>query len=107
MNISATLSALARPATDEREAHDTEDDAWVAHAVSDASVVLPVPLRPRRRREPLRAHGKRVCRETICVVGRIARHARGLVVHLHPMHEGGALLQTYATLCEMPTYLGP
>jgi len=106
MNISATLSALARPDTSEQNAEDTEDDPCTAHAVSDPSTP-PAPRGARRRREPLRAHGKRLGRETICVVGRIARHARGLVVHLHPMHEGGAMLRAYTALREMPSYLGP
>lgn len=116
MNISATLSALARPADAQREPHDDGDDDACDEGVDEAHVEEPggdppspsaaIPA-PRQQRAPLRAHGKRLRRETICVVGRIVRHARGLVVHLHPMHEDGPMLRAYAALRAMPDFSGP
>jgi hypothetical protein len=49
-----------------------------------------------------RAHGKRLRRELICVPGRLAHHARGLTLHLHPSHRGGPLTRAYEALWAMP-----
>lgn len=87
LNISATLSALAKPTEAETtEAETTEMSLW----------------RPRGR--PDRAHGKRLRREIITVPGRLAHHARRLVVHLHPCQEAGPMLQTYAALVCLPSF---
>ena len=116
MNISATLSALARPPDAERAPHDDgvddalddgDDEAHVEEPGGDPPSPGALIPAPQGHRQPLRAHGKRLRRETICVVGRIARHARRLVVHLHPMHEDGPMLRAYAALRQMPDFSGP
>jgi len=108
MNISATLSALARPPDISLDAQDDSDDETHVEEVAGGPPTDAAALSSRQRcTEPLRVHKKRLRRETICVVGRIARHARGLVVHLHPMHEGGPMLRAYAALCAMPNFAGP
>jgi hypothetical protein len=41
------------------------------------------------------------------VPGRIAHHARRLVVHLDPSQRDGPLLSTYAALLCLSSYAGP
>jgi len=87
LNISATLSALAKPTEpDNTEPDNTEPSSW----------------RPPQRRD--RAHGKRLRREIIMVPARLAHHARGLIVHLHPCQEAGPLLNAYAFLAGLPSF---
>lgn len=107
MNISATLSALARPPDAQRDAHDERDEDAHGQVVAGDSPTDAASSSRRPRREPLRVHGKRLRHETILVVGRIAHHARSLVVHLHPMHEDGPMLRSYAALRAMPDFPGP
>jgi len=60
-----------------------------------------------RQHRPLRAHGKRLRREIINVPGRLAHHARGLTVHLHPSQHDGPLVAVYTALAALPSYSGP
>lgn len=94
LNISAVLSAFSR----ERDGPERGDDAPGPEASTAP------PARQHRGHRPLRAHGKRLRREVINVPGRLARHARGLVVHLHPSQKGGPLLRTYAYLRTLPSF---
>ena len=41
------------------------------------------------------------------IPGRIAHHARRLVVHLHPSQQGGPMLTVYAALLALPSFAGP
>ena len=38
------------------------------------------------------------------VPARLAHHARGLIVHLHPCQEAGPLLNAYAFLAGLPSF---
>ena len=90
LNVSTTLSALAKPA----EAAET--------GPSGENNDEPAPWR--RRHRPERTHGKRLRREIIMVPARVAHHARRLVVHLHPSQEGPPLLTAYASLVALPSF---
>jgi len=90
LNISATLSALAKPTeTDNTETDNTELSPWL----------------PPKRTD--RAHGKRLRREIIMVPARLAHHARGLIVHLHPCQEAGPLLTVHSRLASLPSFSAP
>ncbi|MGH9062944.1 MAG: hypothetical protein ACRD0L_03020, partial [Acidimicrobiales bacterium] len=98
LNISATIAALARQAEPAgSQADKAELDGAGRPDGAEAS-----PWRPRAR--PDRAHGKRLRREIIMVPARLAHHARGLIVHLHPCQEGGPLLAAYALLATLPSF---
>lgn len=97
LNVSAVLSALARGT--EGLVGQTDDGPQVEGSTEATSP-------PGRRRRPLRAHGKRLRREIINVPGRLARHARGLVVHLHPSQKAGPLLRVYEALRALPSFAG-
>ena len=104
LNLSAVLSALARADEDRAEQARAEQER-AALDQNPANLSPPEPRRSRRR--PLRAHGKRLRREVINVPGRLAHHARGLVVHLHPSQDGGPLVRVYDALQLLPSYAGP
>ena len=100
LNISATLSALAKPTeTDNTEPDNTETDNTEANHTELS------PWLPPKRTD--RAHGKRLRREIIMVPARLAHHARGLIVHLHPCQEAGALLTVYSRLASLPSFSAP
>jgi len=93
LNISAVLSAFARgtegPVAQSCDRPQAEDSS--------------PPERPRRCR-PLRARGKRLRREVINVPGRLAHHARGLVVHLHASQKDGPLIRVHEALTLLPSF---
>ena len=95
LNISAVLSAFARAAPGQA----TQSDGPGTGSTSPSQRG-----RRRRRHRPLRAHGKRLRREIVNVPGRLARHARGLVVHLHPSQKGGPLVRVYRALRNLPSF---
>ena len=100
INIAAVLSAFARRGsarTDDAEDGDAEAENGGTEKEESS----------KPRRDPLRAHGKRLRREIINVPGRIARHARGLTVHLHPSNDDGPLVSVYAALRLLPSAPGP
>lgn len=94
LGISATLAAFTEPP---ESAKPDPDEAGALFPRSDDNRP-PGGAGRRDLRRPDRAHGKRLRRETIMIPARIARHARGLIVHLHPCQEGGAMLNVYAQL---------
>lgn len=96
LNISAVLSAFSREGEGPARCDDVPGP--------EASTGTTPPARQHRGHRPLRAHGKRLRREVVNVPGRLARHARGLVVHLHPSQEGGPLLRIYASLRALPSF---
>lgn len=97
LNISAVISALANPAL--------RDDAGPDDAETETDDADMAPWH--RLRRPDRAHAKRLRREIIMVPGRLAHHARRLIVHLHPSQEAGALLAAYAALVALPSFAPP
>lgn len=100
LNISATLSALAKPTeTDNTEPDNTETDNTEANHTELS------PWLPPKRTD--RAHGKRLRREIIMVPARLAHHARGLIVHLHPCQEAGPLLTVHSRLASLPSFSAP
>jgi hypothetical protein len=113
LGISATLSAFrtapglvddepaegAAATSNESEGTDTDHDDGEA-------TPAPGPCWSREPR-PRRAHAKRLRREIIMVPGRIARHARRLVVHLDPSEVGGPMLTAYGALLALPSFAGP
>ena len=112
LDVASVLSAFAR-AQQPDDVEDSEDLAGVAAAdaatdrgLAQCAEGVSTTRRPRRRR-PLRAHGKRLRREIINVPGRLAHHARGLIVHLHPSQDGGPLVGVYAALVALRSYNGP
>jgi hypothetical protein len=99
LDISAVLAAFVRH-YEAGTAHDHDEETGEEEP-SD-------PMKPGRpRQRPLRAHGKRLRREVIMIPGRLAHHARGLVVHLHPANEGGPLVRVHELLVTMPSWSGP
>ena len=114
LNISSVLSAFARaqqPDDDdslEGGADSDPDRDRLAARLSDSEQDPEDPATRRsRNHRPLRAHGKRLRREIINVPGRLAHHARGLTVHLHPSQHDGPLVAVYAALAALPSYSGP
>jgi hypothetical protein len=95
LNISAVLSAFARLAP----APATGGGSPGTDATSPSGQG-----RRRRHQGPLRAHGKRLRREIINVPGRLARHASGLVVHLHPSQKARPLARVYEALLALPSF---
>lgn len=109
LDVSAVLSAFAR-AEEDRAEHDRAEQEHAEQereAMGDDAAGVEPPEPRRSRRHPLRAHGKRLRREVINVPGRLAHHAHGLVVHLHPSQDGGPLLRIYEALFALPSYAGP
>ena len=109
LNVSATLSALAptpgpedEPAADAQLASSDTDDDGCDRVEGEATTSC-----WSRQPRPHRAHGKRLRREVIMVPGRIAHHARRLVVHLHPSQQHGPMLRAYRALVALPSYTGP
>ncbi len=110
LNISAVLSAFAvAQALEEDEqaelASSDTDDAGIDHVEQEATTGATSCWS--RQHRPNRAHGKRLRREIIMVPGRIAHHARRLIVHLHPSQRDGPMLTAYAALLALPSYAGP
>ena len=103
LNISAVLSAFAPAPVPEKDelAEVTGSDSEGVEGEA-----TPAPCWSRQPR-PHRAHGKRLRREIVMIPGRIAHHARRLVVHLHPSQEGGPMLTVYAALLALPSFAGP
>ena len=95
LDISAVLSAFARVAP---------GSAAQGERPGTGTTSQPQRARRRRRHRPLRAHGKRLRREMINVPGRVARHSRRLVVHLHPSQKAGPLVRVYLALRLLPSF---
>ena len=97
LDISAVLFALAATQVLEEDelaeqaalaSSGTEDVSTEHGDTEDSAPVKPCWYRQPR---PNRAHGKRLRREIIMVPGRIAHHARRLIVHLHPSQQDGPM----------------
>jgi len=113
LNISSVLSAFARaqqPDDDSPEGGADSDPARERLAArlsgSEQDPEDPATRRSRQHR-PLRALGKSLRREIINVPDRLAHHARGLTVHLHPSQHDGPLVGVYTALAALPSYSGP
>ena len=108
LNISAVLSAFAPAPVPEGDelAEDAAVTSSDSEQVEGEATPAPTPCWSRQPR-PHRAHGKRLRREIVMVPGRIAHHARRLVVHLHPSELGGPMLTVYAALLALPSFAGP
>ncbi|MDA8186201.1 MAG: transposase [Actinomycetota bacterium] len=113
LNVSATLSAFAGPPrpeddelVDDPAATSNETEGTDTEHGDGTATPAPGPCWSRQPR-PHRAHAKRLRREIIMVPGRIAHHARRLVVHLHPSELAGPMLTAYGALLALPSFAGP
>lgn len=103
LNISATLSAFAAVPSKNDDEQPASSDTEPANTEASTTTTRCWRRQPR----PDRAHGKRLRREIIMIPGRIAHHARRIVVHLHPSHCDGPMLRAYGALIALPSYAGP